>query len=170
MLARPLCRNASGIVVEKNLGGFCRGFSWRNFIWAFLPHKNEQKQSKRQNPRENPVAQKQKIPRESVLPKSDPKTWGLATSRGGFPQFTSITRYGAQHLRGYELRARWSSDEAAEFGSEFQAAFKGHWDKDDDHDLACFKKQLAYPVSPYPLSLGGEYSAPKSKERPPKGV
>ena len=38
-------------------------------------------------------------------------TRGLATWES--PQFPSVTCYGAYPLRGYELRARWSNDEAA---------------------------------------------------------
>ena len=44
-------------------------------------------------------------------------TWGLARQCGEFLQFSSVVRDSAQLLRGYELRAQWSSDEAAKGSS-----------------------------------------------------
>ena len=40
-------------------GGFCRGFSWRIFLGTFSPQKRGEK-IRRQNPRQNPAARKEK--------------------------------------------------------------------------------------------------------------
>ena len=44
LLARPLCRNVSGIFVVQILEDFAGDFPG-GFFWALFPHKNEEKKS-----------------------------------------------------------------------------------------------------------------------------
>ena len=99
MLALPLCRICVGDF-RINFGGF----SWRIFLGTF-PYKMWKK-IRRQTPPKKSGGSNMKINEKSVLPKTDPNTWGGArndsiaaiarcgatTGKGGFLIAFAVTR------------------------------------------------------------------------------
>ena len=91
MLARPLCRNVSGIFVVPILEDFAGDFPG-GFFWAPFPTKMRRKIPASEI-REK-IRRPQKKKREkSVLPKTDPNRWCLENSQGRVSRQGLKTRF-----------------------------------------------------------------------------